>query len=236
MIKYKRILLKLSGEALSGQQDGGIDSSILENYCSEIKEIIKLGVEVGVVIGGGNIFRGLQGTSKGYDRYKGDYMGMLATVINGLAIQSMLERLQVRAKVFTAFPMEPVGNHYNKENALEALESGEVVILTAGTGNPYFTTDTAAALRAVELKVNLLLKGTRVDGVYNADPEKDKNAVKFNTLTYDEAYTQNLKIMDLTAFTLCKENNLKIIVFNINKADNLRKIILGEKIGTLVKN
>jgi uridylate kinase len=236
MIKYKRILLKLSGEALMGQQGHGIDTKRLSEYCHQIKETASLGVQIGIVIGGGNIFRGLKGVDKGFDRVKGDYMGMLATVINGLAIQSMLENIGVKAKVFTAFRMEPVGEGYSKQKAIEVMESGNVIILTAGTGNPYFTTDTASALRAVELEAELMLKGTRVDGVYTADPEKDPSATKYDELTFTEAYDKGLNIMDLTAFTLCSENKLPVVVFDMNKTGNLKKIILGEKIGTLVKN
>lgn len=236
MVKYKRILLKLSGESLMGAQGHGIDTTRLAEYCSEIKEVASLGVEIGIVIGGGNIFRGLKGVDKGFDRVKGDYMGMLATVINGIAIQSMLESLGQPAKVFTAIRMEPVGEGFSKAKVLEALKSGQVTILSAGTGNPFFTTDTASALRAVEIEAEVMLKGTRVDGVYTADPEKDKNAVKFDTITFDEAYSKGLNIMDLTAFTMCKENNMPVVVFDMNKPGNLKKLILGEKIGTLVKN
>jgi uridylate kinase len=234
-MKYKRILLKLSGEALEGLQGYGIDSERLNEYCGQIKEIASLGVQVGIVIGGGNIFRGLKGIDKGVDRVKGDYMGMLATVINGLALQSVLESMGQPAKVLTAFRMEPVGEGYSKQKAIDFLNNGHVVIMAGGTGNPYFTTDTASALRAVETEADVMLKGTRVDGVYTADPEKDKSAVKFDEITFDEAYKRGLNIMDLTAFTLCKENNLPVIVFNMNKTGNLKKLILGEKIGTLVK-
>ena len=234
-MKYKRILLKLSGEALMGQQGHGIDTVRLNEYCSQIKEVVELGVQVAIVIGGGNIFRGLNGVDKGFDRVKGDYMGMLATVINGLAIQSMLENIDAKAKVFTAFRMEPVGEGYSKHKVIESLHSGYITILTAGTGNPFFTTDTASSLRAVEIEADVMLKGTRVDGVYTADPEKDKSAVKFDEITFDQAYQKGLNIMDLTALTLCKENNLQVIVFDMNKQGNLKKLILGEKIGTLVK-
>lgn len=236
MLKYKRILLKLSGEALIGQQGHGIDEVRLHEYCNQVKEIANLGVQISIVIGGGNIFRGLKGVDKGFDRVKGDYMGMLATVINGLAIQSMLESIGKPAKVFTAFKMEPVGEGYSKERAIEAMNNGNVAILTGGTGNPFFTTDTASALRAVETGAEVMLKGTRVDGVYTSDPEKDKSAVKFDEISFDEAYQRGLNIMDLTALTLCKENNLPVIVFDINKQGNLKRLILGEKIGTLVKN
>lgn len=236
MIKYKRILLKLSGEALMGESQQGIDTERLTEYASQIKEIADLGVEVGIVVGGGNIFRGLKGVDKGYDRVKGDYMGMLATVINGLAIQSALENLGAKARVLTAIRMEPVGEGYSKQKVMEAFSNHEVVIFSAGTGNPFFTTDTASALRAVETEAQVLLKGTRVDGVYTADPEKDKTATKFDEITFKEAYSRGLNIMDLTAFTLCRENNLPIIVFDMNQKGNLKKIISGEKVGTLVKN
>ncbi len=236
MLKYKRILLKLSGEALIGQHGHGIDETRLLDYCRQIKEVADKGVQISIVIGGGNIFRGLKGVDKGFDRVKGDFMGMLATVINGLAIQSVLESIGKSAKVLTAIRMEPVGEGYSNQKAIEAMKNGDVVILTAGTGNPFFTTDTASALRAVEISAEVMLKGTRVDGVYNADPEKDKSAVKFDEISFDEAYKQGLQIMDLTALTLCKENNLPVIVFDMNKQGNLKKLILGEKIGTLVKN
>lgn len=236
MIKYKRILLKLSGEALMGESQQGIDTERLTEYASQIKEIADLGVEVGIVVGGGNIFRGLKGVDKGYDRVKGDYMGMLATVINGLAIQSALENLGAKARVLTAIRMEPVGEGYSKQKVMEAFGNHEVVIFSAGTGNPFFTTDTASALRAVETQAQVLLKGTRVDGVYTADPEKDKTATKFDEITFKEAYSRGLNIMDLTAFTLCRENNLPIIVFDMNQKGNLKKIISGEKVGTIVKN
>lgn len=235
-MKYKRVLLKLSGESLMGESQHGIDTKRLFEYATQIKEIAELGVEVGIVIGGGNIFRGLKGVDKGFDRVKGDYMGMLATVINGLAIQSALESLGVKAHVLTAIRMEPVGEGYSKPKAIEALRKKEVVIFTFGTGNPYFTTDTASALRGVEIEADALLKGTRVDGVYTADPEKDPTATRFDSITFDEAYARNLNIMDLTAFTLCKENNLPIVVFDMNKPGNLRRLISGEEIGTLVKN
>jgi uridylate kinase len=236
MLRYKRILLKLSGEALAGQQSHGIDTFRLNEYCSQVKEVAELGVQVAIVIGGGNIFRGLKGVDKGFDRVKGDFMGMLATVINGLAIQSMLENLGQAAKVLTSFRMEPVGEGYSSEKAIDWLTKSNVVILTGGTGNPFFTTDTASALRAVEIRADVMLKGTRVDGVYTADPEKDKSATKFDDITFDEAYQKGLHIMDLTAFTMCKENNLPVVVFDMNKQGNLKKLILGEKIGTLVKN
>ncbi len=236
MIKYKRVLLKLSGEALMGSDKYGINTNILTSYAEQIKEISDLGVEVAIVIGGGNIFRGLSGVSKGFDRVKGDQMGMLATVINSLALQSAIEGVGGNAKVFTATKMEPVGELYTKAKVLEAFKNGYVSIIAGGTGNPYFTTDTASSLRGVEIEAEALLKGTRVDGVYTADPEKDKNAVKFDEITFAEAYDKKLKIMDLTAFTLCIENNLPIIVFDMNTPGNLKKVVFGEKIGTLVKN
>jgi uridylate kinase len=235
MIKYKRVLLKLSGEALMGENQYGIDTNRLNEYVKQVKEIVDLGVEVGIVIGGGNIFRGLSGVNKGFDRVKGDYMGMLATVINGLAIQSACEAIGQRAKVLTAIAMEPVGERYSKSTVLECLKNKEVVIFTFGTGNPFFTTDTASALRGVEMEAEVLLKGTRVDGVYTADPEKDKTATKFDELSFDEAYNRGLKIMDLTAFTMCKENKLPILVFDMNTPGNLKKIIEGQAIGTIVK-
>jgi len=235
MTKYKRILLKLSGEALKGSQPAGIDVNRLMEYAERIRKAAEMGVRIGIVFGGGNIFRGLKGVDKGFDRVKGDYMGMLATVINGLAIQSALESVGVKARLFTAIPMEPVGERYSKPRVMEALERGEVVIFTFGTGNPYFTTDTASALRAVEMEAEVLLKGTRVDGVYTADPEKDPKAVKFDALTFDEALNQNLKVMDLTSFTMCKENAMPIIVFDMNKEGELSRVLRGEKVGTIVR-
>lgn len=232
---YKRILLKLSGESLMGEKQYGIDENRLTEYASQIAEIAAMGVQVGIVIGGGNIFRGLSGTSKGVDRVLGDQMGMLATVINGLALNSALQSASVKSKVLTAIRMEPVGEFYSKQKAIAALESGEVVILSAGTGNPFFTTDTGSSLRAIEIEADVMLKGTRVDGVYTADPEKDPNAVKFDEITYDEIYNRNLKVMDLTATTMCKENNMPIYVFDMDTPGNLKKVMLGEKIGTLVK-
>ncbi len=235
MNKYKRVLLKLSGEALMGNDSYGINTDILNSYALQVKETVEQGVEVGIVIGGGNIFRGLSGVSKGFDRVKGDQMGMLATVINSLALQSAIEGNGGKAKVFTATKMEPVGELYTKAKALEAFRNGFAVIIAGGTGNPFFTTDTASALRGVEIQAEALLKGTRVDGVYTADPEKDPKAVKYQTLTFDEAYSKKLKIMDLTAFTMCSENNLPIIVFDMNTPGNLKKVVFGENIGTLVK-
>ncbi len=235
MLKFKRVLLKLSGEALMGTDSYGINTDILNSYAQQVKEISELGVEVGIVIGGGNIFRGLSGVSKGFDRVKGDQMGMLATVINSIALQSAIESLGGKAKVFTATKMEPVGELYTKAKAIEAFKNGYAAIIAGGTGNPFFTTDTASALRGVEIEAEVLLKGTRVDGVYTADPEKDKNAKKYETITFAEAYEKQLKIMDLTAFTLCIENELPIVVFDMNTPGNLKKVVFGEKIGTLVK-
>ncbi|GHT24949.1 uridylate kinase [Bacteroidia bacterium] len=234
MLKYKSILLKLSGEALMANQPAGIDTSRLLEYAARIREAAELGVRIGIVFGGGNIFRGLKGVDKGFDRVKGDYMGMLATVINGLAIHSALESLGVKARLFTAIRMEPVGEGYSKPKVMEALDRGEVVIFSGGTGNPYFTTDTASALRAVEMEAEVLLKGTRVDGVYTADPEKDPTATKFETLSFDDAYRLNLKVMDMTSFTMCKENKMPIVVFDMNKEGELTRVLQGEKVGTLV--
>ena len=236
MSKYKRVLLKLSGEALMGNDSYGINTEVLNSYANQIIEASSLGVEIGIVIGGGNIFRGLSGVSKGFDRVKGDQMGMLATVINSIALQSSIESQGGKAKVFTATKMEPVGELYSKAKVLDSFKQGYVAIFAGGTGNPFFTTDTASALRGVEIEADALLKGTRVDGVYTADPEKDKSAKKFDTITFAEAYERKLKVMDLTAFTMCSENNLSIVVFDMNTSGNLRKLILGEKIGTLVKN
>ena len=235
-MKYKRILLKLSGESLMGENNYGIDTKKLIDFASQIKEINDLGVQVAIVIGGGNIFRGLKGADKGFDRVKGDYMGMLATVINGLALQSTLESLKQPTKLFTSIKMEPVAEAYSKPKAIDSLNKNNVIIFSGGTGNPYFTTDTASSLRAIEIEADVLLKGTRVDGVYSADPETDKSAVKFDEITFDEAYSKKLKVMDLTSFTMCKENNMSVLVFNMNTKGNLKKIILGENIGTLVKN
>ena len=234
MAKYKRILLKLSGESLMGRQKYGIDENRLNEYADQISEIVKMGVQPGIVIGGGNIFRGLSGTSKGFDRVKGDQMGMLATVINSLALGSALKNKGVTARVFTAVRMEPIGEYYTKEKAIESLENGEVSIIAGGTGNPYFTTDTASALRAVEIEAEIMLKGTRVDGVYTADPEKNPSAKRFEKISFDEVYAQNLKVMDLTATTLCKENNLPVLVFNMDKKGNLKKVANGETLGTIV--
>jgi uridylate kinase len=233
-MKYKRILLKLSGEALMGKGQYGIDTKQLEIYAAEIKEVAATGGQIAIVIGGGNIFRGLKGAGQGYDRVQGDYMGMLATVINSLAMQSALENLDVKCQVFSGIPIDPVCKAMSRRRALESLVKGRVIIIAGGTGNPYFTTDSAAALRAIEIKADVLLKGTRVDGVYTADPEKNKNAKMFDKLTYNEAYEKQLNIMDMTAFTICKENKLPIIVFNINKKGNLQKIVKGLKTGTII--
>ena len=232
--KYNRVLLKLSGESLMGEQGYGIDTKRLGEYASQIKEIAQSGVEVAIVIGGGNIFRGLSGASKGFDRVKGDQMGMLATVINSLALSSALEAAGQPARVFTAINMFPIGEHYSKWKAIEALKGGAVAIIAGGTGNPFFTTDTGSALRGIEVEADVMLKGTRVDGTYTADPEKDPTATKFTEITYDEVYTRGLKVMDLTATALCKENNLPIVVFDMDTVGNLKKVIEGEPIGTLV--
>lgn len=234
MAQYRRILLKLSGESLMGAKQYGIDEVRLAEYAAQIKEIAEMGVQIGIVIGGGNIFRGLSGASKGFDRVKGDQMGMLATVINSLALHSALESNGIKAKVLTSIRMEPIGEYYSKARAIEYLEAGYVVIIGGGTSNPYFSTDTAAALRGIEIEADVLFKGTRVDGVYTADPEKDPAAKKFDAITFDEVYTRNLKVMDMTAFTLCKENGLDIIVFDMDTAGNLHKVLEGETIGTLV--
>ena len=236
MIPFNRILLKLSGESLMGEKQYGIDEKRLSEYAQQIKEIVEMGVQVGIVIGGGNIFRGLSGTSKGFDRVQGDQMGMLATVINSLALNSALQSIKVPSRVLTAIRMEPIGEFYSKQKAISSLEKGEVVIFSGGTGNPFFTTDTGSSLRAIEIEADVMLKGTRVDGIYTADPEKDPSAVKFEEITYDEIYNRNLKVMDLTATTMCKENNMPIYVFNMDIPGNLKKVLQGEKIGTLVKN
>ena len=235
-MRFKRILLKLSGESLMGEQGFGIDPHRLSDYAQQIKEVHEMGVQIGIVIGGGNIFRGLSGSQEGFDRVKGDQMGMCATVINSLALSSALGAFGVKSKVMTAIRMEPIGEFYNKWKAVEALESGYVCIFSAGTGNPYFTTDTGSSLRGIEIEADVMLKGTRVDGVYTADPEKDPTATKFSEITYDEIYNKGLKVMDLTATTMCKENNLPIYVFNMDIVGNLKKVIDGEDIGTLVHN
>ena len=235
-MNYKRILLKLSGESLMGSKQYGIDENRLAEYATQIKEIAEMGVQIGIVIGGGNIFRGLSGASKGFDRVKGDQMGMLATVINSLALSSALVAQGVKAKVLTAIRIEPIGEFYNKWRAIELLEQGNVVIMSGGTGNPFFTTDTGSSLRGIEIEADVMLKGTRVDGIYTADPEKDPTATKFSEITYDEIYNRGLKVMDLTATTMCKENNLPIIVFDMDTVGNLKKVMSGENIGTLVHN
>lgn len=234
-MKYNRILLKLSGESLQGTQKYGLSTDVLHSYAEQIKAVVGTGVHVGIVIGGGNIFRGLQGARKGFDRVKGDQMGMLATIINSLALQSALEDNGVKAKVLTSIRMEPIGEYYSKAKALDYLEAGYVVIIGGGTSNPYFSTDSASALRGIELEADVMLKGTRVDGVYTADPEKDPAAEKFDEITFDEVYRRNLKVMDMTAFTLCRENGLRVIVFDMDTPGNLEKVLAGEKIGTLVK-
>lgn len=234
-MKYKRILLKLSGEALMGDKGFGIDQKRLLEYAKEIKSAHDSGCQVAVVIGGGNIFRGIQAEKGGMDRVHGDYMGMLATVINSMAIQAALEGMGVQTRLQSAIKMEQICEPFIRRKAVRHLEKGRVVIFGAGTGNPYFTTDTAATLRAIEIEANVILKGTRVDGIYTADPEKDKNAKKFDTIKFEEVYNKGLEVMDMTAFTLCKENNLPIIVFDMNKAGNLQKILAGDKVGTLVE-
>ena len=236
MAKYKRILLKLSGESLMGEKQYGIDEKRLAEYAEQIKEIHQQGVQIGIVIGGGNIFRGLSGANKGFDRVKGDQMGMLATVIYSLALSSALVATGVKARVLTAVRMEPIGEFYSKWKAIECMENGEVVIMSAGTGNPFFTTDTGSSLRGIEIEADVMLKGTRVDGIYTADPEKDPTATKFDDITYDEVLKRGLKVMDLTATCMCKENNLTIVVFDMDTVGNLKKVISGEEIGTLVHN
>jgi uridylate kinase len=235
-MKYTRILLKLSGESLSGKENYGISNQVLEDYAKQVTEIAGKGCEVAVVIGGGNIFRGLNGTESGFDRVKGDQMGMLATVINSLALESAIIKSGGKSKVFTSIRMEPVGELYNRDKVTEALKNGIVCILSGGTGNPFFTTDTAAALRAVEIEADVLLKGTRVDGVYTADPEKDPDARKFDNISFEEVIDRRLKVMDSTAFTMCRENSMPIVVFNMNKTGNLLKVVKGTEIGTLICN
>ncbi len=234
MVKYKRILLKLSGESLMGTQEYGIDQQRLSDYAEQIKEIADLGVQVAIVIGGGNIFRGLSGAAQGFDRVKGDQMGMLATVINSLALNSALNSIGAKSKVLTAIRMEPIGEFYSKDKAVELLNQGYVTIFSAGTGNPYFTTDTGSSLRGIEIEADVFLKGTRVDGIYTADPEKDPTATKFDEISFDEIYHKGLKIMDLTATTMCKENNLPVVVFNMDQKGSLLKVVNGNKIGTIV--
>ena len=233
-MRFKRILLKLSGESLMGERGYGIDPHRLSSYARQIKEAVDSGVQVGIVIGGGNIFRGLSGATQGFDRVKGDQMGMLATVINSLALSSALESIGQPAKVYTAIGMFPIGQPYSSAKAIKTEEKGEVAIISCGTGNPYFTTDTGSALRAIETKADVMLKGTRVDGVYTADPEKDPSAVKYDEISYDEMLGKNLRVMDLTATALCKENGMKVYVFNMDKEGNLMKMLRGENIGTLI--
>jgi uridylate kinase len=235
-MQYSRILLKLSGESLAGNGNQGISDSVLEEYAKQVLEVVEKGCEVAIVVGGGNIFRGLSGTESGFDRVKGDQMGMLATIINSLALESAISRLGARAKVFTSIRMEPVGELYNRDKVIESMKNHIVCILAGGTGNPFFTTDTAAVLRAVEIGANVLLKGTRVDGVYTSDPEKDPNAEKFDKISFEEVINRQLKVMDSTAFTMCRENNMPLIVFDMNKPGNLIKLIEGETIGTIVSN
>lgn len=233
-MKYNRILLKLSGESLMGKQGYGIDNDRLNSYALQIKEAVENGVQVGIVIGGGNIFRGLSGAAKGFDRVKGDQMGMLATVINSLALSSALEAIGQPAKVLTVIPMFPIGYPYSKWEAIKTMKEGGVAIMSCGTGSPYFTTDTGSALRAIEIEADVMLKGTRVDGVYTADPEKDPTATKFDHITYEEVIARNLKVMDITATALCKENKMPIYVFNMDKEGNLAKMLGGDNVGTLV--
>ncbi|MBN1143077.1 MAG: UMP kinase [Bacteroidales bacterium] len=235
-LKYKRVLLKLSGEALMGEKKSGIDETVLESYARQIKEAQDLGAEVGIVIGGGNIFRGLSGLKSGFDRITGDYMGMLATVINGLALQTFINQAGGKARVLTAIEMLPVAERYSKTLTETLFSQGYSIVFTFGTGNPFFTTDTAAALRGVEIEAEMILKGTRVDGVYTADPEKVPEAVKYSDLTFEEAYNKGLKIMDLTAFTMCRENNVPILVFDMNTPGNLKKILEGKEVGSIIHN
>ena len=233
-MKFNRILLKLSGESLAGEQKQGINTERLNDYARQIKEIAEMGVQIGIVIGGGNIFRGLTGAGKGFDRVKGDQMGMCATVINSLALSSALGAIGQKNRVLTAIRMEPIGEFYTKWKAIEAMERGEVVIMSAGTGSPYFTTDTGSSLRGIEIEADVMLKGTRVDGIYTADPEKDPNATKFTHITFDEVYNRGLKVMDLTATAMCRENGMPVVVFDMDTPGNLAKVVAGESIGTLV--
>ncbi len=235
-MQFKRILLKLSGESLMGEKSHGIDPDRLNDYAREIHEVASKGIKIGIVIGGGNIFRGVSGVAEGFDRVKGDYMGMLATVINGLALQSAISKAGTGTRVFSAISMEPVTETYSKEKITEAFKNREVVIFVGGTGNPFFTTDSASSLRALEMEADVFLKGTRVDGIYTADPEKDPSAIRYDEISFDEALNKQLKVMDMTAFAMCRDNKLPVYVFDMNKKGNLLKIISGEKIGTLVKN
>ncbi len=236
IMKYKRILLKLSGESLMGEQEYGISPEMLSQYASEIKQAKELGAEIAIVIGGGNIFRGLQGAAKGMDRVQGDYMGMMATIINSMALQAELEQQGVATELLSGLAIEPICKETSRRRMISSLKEGKVVIIAGGTGNPYFTTDTASTLRAIEMQADVILKGTRVDGVYTADPEKDATATKYSSLTYDEALSKKLKIMDLTAFALCQENKMPIYVFDMNTKGNLQKVVKGEHIGTIVEN
>lgn len=235
-MKYKRILLKLSGESLMGKQEYGISPEMLTQYASEIKQAKELGAEIAIVIGGGNIFRGLQGAAKGMDRVQGDYMGMMATIINSMALQAELEQQGLKTELLSGLAIEPICKETSRRRMISVLEEGKIVIIAGGTGNPYFTTDTASTLRAIEMKADVILKGTRVDGVYTSDPEKDPTATKYSSLTYDEALSKKLKIMDLTAFALCQENKMPIYVFDMNTQGNLQKVVKGEHIGTIVEN
>ncbi len=234
MLEYKRVLLKLSGEALMGDDNYGLNTTIINDYVEQIKEILYFGFEVGIVIGGGNIFRGLPGTKSGFDRVKGDSMGMLATVINSIALSAAFEKIGQSSRVFTSFAIESIGERFNKPTVIKALKNNTVCIFAGGTGNPFFTTDSAAALRAVEIEANILLKGTRVDGVYSSNPEKDPTATRFDKISFDEVYEKGLKVMDLTAFTMCKQNKMPIVVFNMNKKGNLKQVLLQKDIGTLI--
>ncbi len=234
-MKYSSILLKLSGESLGGKEGRGLDAQVLETYAREIKPLAEAGIRISIVVGGGNIFRGLKGTLNGYDRVHGDQMGMLATTINSIALADALQALGLKAIVYTATPMLPIARYYQRDEVLRKMEKGTIVLLSGGTGNPFFTTDSAAALRAVELGVDAVLKGTRVDGVYSDDPEKNPHATRFDSLTYDQVLEKNLRIMDMTAFTLCRENNMPIVVFDINGKGNLQKVVNGQKTGTIIK-
>jgi len=233
-MRYSRILLKLSGESLAGRENNGISEDVLEEYAGQIIDVVREGCEAAVVIGGGNIFRGLSGTESGFDRVKGDQMGMLATIINSLALESIIIRLGGKARVFTSIRMEPVGELYNRDKVVEEMKRGTVCILSGGTGNPFFTTDTASALRAVEIGADVLLKGTRVDGVYSADPEKDPAAIRFETITFEEVINRRLRVMDSTAFTMCRDNDMPVVVFDMNTTGNLMKVVNGIKTGTLI--
>jgi len=235
-MRYSRILLKLSGESLSGKENHGISEDVLEDYAGEIIDVVREGCEAAVVIGGGNIFRGLSGTESGFDRVKGDQMGMLATVINSLALENTIIKLGGKAKVFTSIRMEPVGELYNRDKVVDDLKKGTICIIAGGTGNPFFTTDTASALRAVEIGADVLLKGTRVDGVYTADPEKDPSATRFETISFNDVIARRLKVMDSTAFTMCRENDMPIVVFDMNAPGNLMKVVSGIRTGTLISD